>query len=154
MRVFIDFWKLETKNSFLHVFNFLHKLSFENSFCFLSILVCQTSFLVSKIKNYFWKQKIRRKNSYHTYPKISTSFFLFQQYITNQQIYIIIIIIIIIIIKSSNHTFFFWLINIAGKFCFVLFFLIFTLGSKMQKVASILNTLSPLPHTILCWVYF
>ena len=58
MRIFIIFWKLETENSLLHVFNFLHKLSFKNSFCFLSILGCQTSFSVSKIENYFWKQKI------------------------------------------------------------------------------------------------
>ena len=69
MHIFIDFWKLETENNLLHVFSFLHKLSFENSFCFLSILDCQTSFLVSKIENYFWKQKIRGKNSYRTYPK-------------------------------------------------------------------------------------
>jgi len=41
----------------LYVFSFFHKLSFENSFYFLSILSCQTSFLVSKIEN--WKQKIR-----------------------------------------------------------------------------------------------
>ena len=73
MRVFIDFWKLETENSLLHVFSFLHKLSFENSFYFLSILSCQTSFLVSKIENYFWKQKTREKNSYQTYP----NFFFF-----------------------------------------------------------------------------
>ena len=64
MRVFIDFWKLETENSILHVFSFLHKLSFENSFCFLSILGCQTSFLVSKIENCFWKHKIKGKDSY------------------------------------------------------------------------------------------
>ena len=69
MHVFIDFWKLETENSLLHVFNFLHKLNFENSFCFLPILSCQTSFLVLKIENCFWKQKIREKNSYQTYPK-------------------------------------------------------------------------------------
>ena len=69
MRVFIDFWKLETENSFLHVFSFLHKLSFENIFYFLPILSCQTSFLVSKIEFFFWKQKIRKKNknSYQTY---------------------------------------------------------------------------------------
>ena len=72
MRVFIDFWKLETENSLLHVFSFLHKLSFENSFCFLLVLSCQTSFLVSKIENCFWKQKIREKNSYkHTLSPIS-----------------------------------------------------------------------------------
>ena len=69
MLVFIDFWKLETENSLLHVFSFLHKLSFENSFCFLPVLSCQTSFLVSKIENCFWKLKIRGKNSYQTYPK-------------------------------------------------------------------------------------
>ena len=68
MQVFIDFWKLETENSILHVFSFLHKLNFENSFCFLLILSYQTSFLVLKIENYFWKQKIRIKNSYQTYP--------------------------------------------------------------------------------------
>ena len=67
MRVFIDFWKLEIENSILHVFNFLRKLSFENNLCFLSILSCQTSFLVLKIKNCFWKQEIKGKNSYQTY---------------------------------------------------------------------------------------
>ena len=69
MHIFIDFWKLETENSLLHVFNFLHKLNFENSFCFLPILSCQTSFSVLKIENCFWKHKIRRKNSYQTYSK-------------------------------------------------------------------------------------
>ena len=68
MPLFIDFWKLQTENSLLHVFNFFHKLSFENSFCFLSILGYQTSFLVSKIEIFFLKQKIRGKNSYQTYP--------------------------------------------------------------------------------------
>ena len=67
MHVFIDFWKLETENNLLHVFSFLHKLNFENSFCFLFILSCQTSFLVLKIENYFWKQKIKGKNNYQTY---------------------------------------------------------------------------------------
>ena len=71
MHVFIDFWKLETENSLLYVFSFLHKLNFENSFCSLPILSCQTSFLVLKIENCFWKQKIRGKNSYQTYPKNS-----------------------------------------------------------------------------------
>ena len=70
MRVFIDFWKLETENSLLHVFSFLHKLSFENNFCFLPVLSCQTSFLVSKIENCFWKQKTRGKNSYQIYPYV------------------------------------------------------------------------------------
>ena len=70
MRVHIDFWKLETKNNILQIFSFLHKLSFENNFCFLSILSCQTSFLLPKIENYFWKQKTREKNSYQTYPNI------------------------------------------------------------------------------------
>jgi len=69
MRVFINFWKLKTENSILHVFSFLYKLSFENNFCFFSILNCQTSLLVLKIENCFLKQKIRRKNNYQTYPK-------------------------------------------------------------------------------------
>ena len=72
MSVFIDFWKLKTKNNFLHVFSFLHKLSFKNNFYFLSILGCQTSFLISNIENCFWKHKIRRKNNYQTYPKCFT----------------------------------------------------------------------------------
>ena len=79
MRIFIDFWKLETENSVLHIFSFLHKLSFENSFCFLFILGCQTSFKVSKIKKkLFLKTEIREKNSYQTYPKVlkRAAFFL------------------------------------------------------------------------------
>ena len=74
MHFFIDFWKLETENSLLHVFSFYHKLNFENSFCFLPILSCQTSLSILKIENCFWKQKIRRKNSYQTYPKFSLHF--------------------------------------------------------------------------------
>ena len=76
MHVFINFWKLKIENSLLHVFSFLHKLNFKNNFCFLSILSCQTSFLVLKIKNYFWKQKIRGKNSYQTYPKFFKIFII------------------------------------------------------------------------------
>ena len=68
MLVFIEFWKLEIENNIFHVFSFLQKLSFENNFCFLSILGYQTRFLVSKIENCFWKLKIRRKNGYQTYP--------------------------------------------------------------------------------------
>ena len=84
MHVFIDFWKLETENNVLHVFSFLHKLNFENSFCFLSILNCQTSFLVLKIKkNCFWKQKIMGKNSYQTYPKTFTILIFIQVYSNN-----------------------------------------------------------------------
>ena len=71
MRVIICFWKLETENNLLHVFSFLHNLSFENSFCFLFILGCQTSFLVSKIENCFWKLKINGKSNYQTYPQYS-----------------------------------------------------------------------------------
>ena len=76
MHIFIDFWKLETENSLLHVFSFLYKLNFENSFCFLPILSYQTSFSVLKIENCFWKQKIRGKNSYQTYPKYDSFVFL------------------------------------------------------------------------------
>ena len=72
MRIFIDFWKLETENSLLHVFSFLHKLSFENSFYFLPVLSCQTSFLVSKIENCFWKQKIREKKQLPNIPLVSS----------------------------------------------------------------------------------
>ena len=70
MCIFIDFWKLETENSFLHVFSFFHKLSFKNSFYFLSILNYQISFLVSKIENYFWNQKIREKGQLPNIPLI------------------------------------------------------------------------------------
>ena len=59
MRIFIDFQKLETENSILHIFSFLHKLSFKNSFCFLLILNYHTSFLISKIENK--KKKIVQK---------------------------------------------------------------------------------------------
>ena len=41
----------------MHIFSFLHKLNFENSFYFLLILNCQTNFSILKIKNYFKKQK-------------------------------------------------------------------------------------------------
>ena len=57
MCVFIKFWILKTENKFLHVFSFLHKLSFKNSFCFLFILGCQTNFLVSKIETKSKKKK-------------------------------------------------------------------------------------------------
>ena len=63
--------KIKTWKQLLHVFSFLHKLNFENSFCFLPILSCQTSFLVLKIENCFWKQKIKGKNSYQTYPYLT-----------------------------------------------------------------------------------
>ena len=67
---------MKTKNwkQLLHVFNFLHKLSFENSFCFLSIFDCQTNFLISKIEKCFWKQKVKRKNNCQTYPNVLTVF--------------------------------------------------------------------------------
>ena len=65
MYVFIDFWKLEIKNSFFHVFNLLHKLSFKNNFCFLSILGCQTFFSLKNRKE-FLETKNKEKNSYQT----------------------------------------------------------------------------------------
>ena len=71
MHVFIDFWKLETKNSILHVFSFLHKLNFENSFCFLPILSCQTSFLILKIEIFFLKTENKGKKQL---PNISLVF--------------------------------------------------------------------------------
>ena len=74
MYFFTNFWKLETENNHLHVFSFLHKLSFENNFCFLSILGCQTSFLISKLENSFWKQKINGKNCYQTYYFLKSFF--------------------------------------------------------------------------------
>ena len=83
MCVFFYFWKLETENNHLHVFSFFHKLSFEFFFFFffLSILSYQTSILVSKIENYFWKLKIRRKNSYQTYPKsLKENYFILREY--------------------------------------------------------------------------
>ena len=58
MRVFIDFWKLETEN---------HKLSFENSFCFLSILGCQISFCL-KNKNLFLKIENKEKKQLPNIP--------------------------------------------------------------------------------------
>ena len=75
MCIFIDFWKIEIKNSILHVFNFFHKLSFDNSFCFLSILSCQTSFLNLKSRKLFLKTENKKKNSYQTYPNYLNQFF-------------------------------------------------------------------------------
>ena len=63
MRVFIDFWKLKTENNILHVFSFLHKLSFENSFCFLSILSCQTSFFCLKNRKLFLETENNEKKT-------------------------------------------------------------------------------------------
>ena len=61
----------------MHVFNFLHKLSFENSFCFLFIFGCQINFLVSKIENCFWKQKIRGKKQLPNIPLILISIYIY-----------------------------------------------------------------------------
>ena len=78
-------WKLETQNSILHIFSFLHKLSFENNFCFLFILGCQISFLISKIENCFWKQKIGEKTvTKHTLSlkkKINKDVFFFNGFL-------------------------------------------------------------------------
>ena len=51
MYIFINFWKLETENSILHIFSFFHKLSFEKSFFFfflMYILDYKIIFLVLK----------------------------------------------------------------------------------------------------------
>ena len=74
MRIFINFWKLKIENSILYIFGFLYKLSFENSFYFLFILGCQTSFLVSKIENCFWKQKNKGKKKLPNIPLDSCEF--------------------------------------------------------------------------------
>ena len=41
MRIFINFWKLETENNILHVFNFFYKLSFEIVFVFFLFWVAK-----------------------------------------------------------------------------------------------------------------
>ena len=71
MHIFIDFWKLETENSFCIFSIFFTNWVLRTIFVFLSILCCQTNFLVSKIENNFWKQKIRGKTNYQIYPKLS-----------------------------------------------------------------------------------
>ena len=68
IHVFINFWNLETKNSLLDVFNFFHKLSFENSFCYLSILVCQTSFFCLKNRKLFLKTENKEKKQLPNIP--------------------------------------------------------------------------------------
>ena len=68
MRVFINFWKLETENNILHVFSFLHKLSFENSFYFLSILGCQTSFFCLKNRKFFLETENNEKKQLPNIP--------------------------------------------------------------------------------------
>ena len=75
MCVFIKFWILKTENKFLHVFSFLHKLSFKNSFCFLFILGCQTNFLVSKIET----ESKEKKNNYQTYSNVLTIFSIYHK---------------------------------------------------------------------------
>ena len=55
MRVFINFWKLEIKNSILHIFSFFfYKFSFENSF-FLVYFGLPNKFFSLKNRNLFLK---------------------------------------------------------------------------------------------------
>ena len=59
MRIFIDFWKLETEKSILHLF--LHKLSFENNFCFLFIFGLRNKCLSLKNRKLFLKTENKGK---------------------------------------------------------------------------------------------
>ena len=61
-------WKLETQNSILHIFSFLHKLSFENSFCFMFILGCQISFFNFKNRKLFLETKNKGKKQLSDIP--------------------------------------------------------------------------------------
>ena len=67
MHVFFDFWKLETENSLLYVFSFLHKLGFENNFFFIHFGL-PNKFFSFKNRKLFLKTKNKGKNSYQTYP--------------------------------------------------------------------------------------
>ena len=100
MHVFIDFWKLETENSILYVFNFLHKLISENSFCFLFILDYQTSFLVLKIENCFWKQKIRGKNNYQIWEELFAMIMVGLRIICNDWLCILVSAMIMVGLRS------------------------------------------------------
>ena len=73
MYFFIDFWKLKIENGILHVFSFLHKLNFENSFCFLPILSCQTSFCL-KNRKLFLKTENKGKKQLPNIPLDSKKF--------------------------------------------------------------------------------
>ena len=118
----------------MHIFSFLHKLNFENSFCFLPILSCQTSFSVLKIKNCFWKQKIREENNYQTYPKISSILsifylptFLFPQ--PNGPLMYLLYSIYFKLLIFQNITLFIYLIN-------KILILPFTLYNKVNIIFS------------------
>ena len=68
MRVFIDFRKLETEKSILHVFSFLHKLSFEISFFFLVHFGLPNKFFSLKNRKLFLETENKGKNNYQIYP--------------------------------------------------------------------------------------
>ena len=61
MRIFFDFYKLETENSLLHVFNFLHKLSFESNFCFVHFRLPNKFFSLKNKKIVFENRKKEEK---------------------------------------------------------------------------------------------
>ena len=61
MPLFIDFWKLQTENSLLHVFNFLHKLGFENIFLFSIHFELPNKFFSFKYRKMFLKTENKEK---------------------------------------------------------------------------------------------
>ena len=68
MRVFIDFRKLETEKSILHVFSFLYKLSFEINFFFLVHFGLPYKFFSLKNRKLFLETENKGKNNYQIYP--------------------------------------------------------------------------------------
>ena len=68
---FHQFLKIRNwKQSFV-CFQFPSQIEFWEQFLFSVYFRLQNKFFSSKNKNYFWKQKIKRKNSYQTYHKCS-----------------------------------------------------------------------------------
>ena len=71
MNVFIDFWKLETENSILHVFYFLYKLSFENKFFFSVNFRLLNKFFSLKNKKLFLEIENNEEKQLPNIPLVS-----------------------------------------------------------------------------------
>ena len=61
MHVFINFWKLEIENNLLHIFSFLHKLSFENIFLFFVYFGLPNKFFSLKNRKLFLKTENKKE---------------------------------------------------------------------------------------------
>ena len=83
MRVFIDFWKLETENSILHIFNFLHN-EFWDQFFFLVHFGLPYKFFSLKNRKLFLETENKGKKQLPNIPYyfLSLNFWVF--YLTKE----------------------------------------------------------------------